>query len=399
MANTCQSGSWRFISTDLDSNVATILDRVASQRHVETLLNVPNWLSCVVPSDSPLVNIPYPAPTDDPYVAEGVRLMWAFREETGPGSITDPYYQPRAAGIILGVEDTAEQDDARTKVVAWDPWKYASLRPAQDTSGNLPTPSGTWDGVYAAGTRADEIIVEQLTTTIAQNGSLHLDVTSGTIEATSALTDGFTVTQGMSVADVMTAMVNTATCDIVLTPVWDPIVRPGITHELNVYVQAGADTPDNIFGWDLPPHSVVSLSRTYEGTQRANKVRFGAGQGGSAGFAALQTDATSVTKYGEYWLQQFLPGSVIVDAVQDMAAYVLGLRKNGKTVIQMSPTPERSPCPFVDYNPGDRVPVYASADNFRQDLVGYIRIYGFPIDISDDALETVTGMVLLPVAA
>ena len=399
MAVTCQSRSWRFISTDLDSNVTTVLDRVATQRRVEPMLNVPNWLSCVVPSDSPLVYIPYPTSVDEPYVAEGVRLMWAFREETGPGSIDAQFYNPRAAGVCLQVEDTAQQDNARTKVVAWDPWKLAYLRPAQDPSGNLPSPAGSWDGLYPAGTTADEIIVDQLESTIANNGSIHLDVSSGTIETTSALTDGFEVTQGMSVGDVMTAMVNTATCDIVLTPIWDPVTRPGITHELNIYVQAGSDMADNIFGWDKAPHSLIQLSRSIDGTQRANKVKLYAGQGGSAGAAALETDATSVTKYGEYWAQQFLPGSVIVDAVQDMASYVLGLRKDGRTVIQMSPTPRRSPCPFVDYNLGDRVPVYAGGTQFRQEMFGYVRIYGFPIDISDDALESVAGMVLLPVAA
>jgi hypothetical protein len=213
------------------------------------------------------------------------------------------------------------------------------------------------------------------------------------------LTDGFTVTQGMSVADVMTAMVNTATCDIVLTPIWDPIGRPGITHELNIYSEAGTDLPDNIFGWDRPPHSLTSLSRMFDGTLRANKIRMGAGLGGSEGFTTLETDASSVTKYGEYWDQRFLPGSLIVEALQDMASFQLTLRKNGRTIVQFSPTPERSPCPFVDYLPGDRVPVYATGGAFRQDLAGYVRIYGVPIDISDDALETVRGMILLPVAS
>jgi hypothetical protein len=390
---------WRFVATDLDSNVTTILDRVASQRHVEALLNVPNWLSFVVPSDSPLVNIPYPGPTDDPYVSEGNRLVWAFRQETGPGSVDEAYFEPRAAGVCLQVEDTAEQDVARTKVVAYDPWKVAAFRPAQDVTGELPSPAGDWDGVYAPGVTADFIIIDQLDNTIANNGPMFLDITSGHIETTAALTDGFTVTQGMSVADVMTAMVNTATCDIVLTPIWDPIGRPGITHELNIYSEAGTDLPDNIFGWDRPPHSLTSLSRMFDGTLRANKIRMGAGLGGSEGFTTLETDASSVTKYGEYWDQRFLPGSLIVEALQDMASFQLTLRKNGRTIVQFSPTPERSPCPFVDYLPGDRVPVYATGGAFRQDLAGYVRIYGVPIDISDDALETVRGMILLPVAS
>jgi hypothetical protein len=107
-------------------------------------------------------------------------------------------------------------------------------------------------------------------------------------------------------------------------------------------------------------------------------------------------DAASVTKFGQYWAQQVLPGVIDPVGLVALQDFQLELRKDGRTTVQMSPTPERSPCPFQEYNLGDRVPVYASGDNFRQVLSGYVRIYGFPIDISDDALERVQGMILLP---
>lgn len=407
MAVTCQSPMWRFISTDLDSNITTILDRISSDRHVETLLDVPNWLSFTVPSDSPLVNIPYPDPGDAPYVAEGDRLIYAFRQELDGSSLL-PFFNCRAAGVSLQVEDSAQQDDARTKVVAFDPWKLAYLRPAQASDGDLPAPMGTWDGVFPPGTTADVIVLSQLLYTITNNGMIRIDAGvawggtaffTGTIETCGALSDGYTVLPGQSVGDVWTAMVSGNFLDIVLTPIWDPINRPGYTHEMSVYVQAGVEQQDDIFGWDRPPHSLVALSRVQDGTQRANKILFAAGQGGSAGVGTLQTDAGSVTEFGQYWGQQFLPGQRTVEMATEMAVWQLGLRKNGRTTIQFSPTPERSPCPFVDYNLGDRVPVYASASGFREALSGYVRIYGFPIDISDDALEEVRGMILLPQAA
>jgi hypothetical protein len=406
----CQSPMWRFVATDLDSNVTTILDRIASNRHVEPLLGVPSWLAFDVPSDSPLVNIPFPDPDDDPYVAEGVRLVYAFRQE----SYEPPYFTCRAAGTVLQVQDSAQQDVAQTRVTAFDSWKLAYFRPAQNADGELPSqitplPPGYWDGVYPPGTTGGEIVLDQLLNTIVNNGPLRADAGAayggtgfydGTIEATLALTDGFTVQQGMSVGDVWAAMVNTFTLDIVLEPIYDPVNRPGYTHQLNIYVEAGEEKPAQILSWDTVPHSVVALQRMIDGTQRANKVLMAAGQGGSEGkMAAPATDATSVSKYGQYWAQQYLPGSLILDAVEDMADFQLSLRKNGRTTVQISPAPERSPCPFVEYNLGDRLPVYATGENFRQVLTGFVRVYGIPIDISDDALESVTGMVLLPPSA
>lgn len=410
----CQSPMWRVVCTDLDTNVTTVLDRIAADRHVEALLDVPNWQSFTVPSDSPLVNIPFPAPGDDPYVAEGDRLVYWFRQE----SYTPPYFTCRAAGISFQVEDTAQEDDARTKVTSWDPWKLAAYRPAQDADGQLPSqidplPTGYWDGKYLTGTSSADIILDQLLNTIVNNGILRIDAGAahggtgfydGTIETLAPLPpdgDGvvFTVQQGMSVADVWTAMVNTFTCDIVLTPIFDPDNRPGYTHQMSIYAQAGSLKDDQIYSWNVPPHSVVNIQRMIDGTQRANKVFFAAGQGGTGGkMAAPATDAASVTKFGEYWAQQYLPGNPILEAVEDLADFQLSIRKVGRTTIQITPAPERSPCPFVEVDLGDRVPVYALADGFRQVLDGLVRIYGMSIDISDDALESYS-LILLPQAS
>lgn len=403
MASSCQARSWRFVSTDLDSNVATVLDRVASDRMVVPLLGVPSWLGFTVPSDSPLVNIPFPTISDDSTVAEGTRLIYAFRQE----SDSSPYFVCRGAGTSLQLEDTAEQDTARTRVVAWDPWKLAYSRPAQDADGNLPDPMGDWDGQYSAGTEVGEIVLDQLLNTIANNGMMRVDAGAfwggtgfytGTLESTDSWSDTepYKVQPGMFVGDVWMAMQTTGKLDIVLTPIYDPINRPGYTHQLSIYQQAGVNQPDCVFGWDTAPHSLTQLSRVYDGTQRANKIKMGAGQGAAQGATALKTDATSVTKYGEYWGQQLFPSVLSQDGLDFIAAWQLELRKNGKQTVQFSPTPERSPCPFIDYDLGDHVRSYATADNFRQVMDGYLRVYGFPISISDDALEEVKGMVLLP---
>jgi len=80
----------------------------------------------------------------------------------------------------------------------------------------------------------------------------------------------------------------------------------------------------------------------------------------------LQTDAASVTKYGEYWAQQFFPGATAPFQVTDLAEQQLALRAAGKTTVTFRPAPERSPRPWQDYYLGDRVPVWASKEKFRK---------------------------------
>jgi hypothetical protein len=389
----CQSPIWRFIVTDRETNTTAVLDKIAADRHVEPLLNAPNWLSMTVPSDSILVNLIYtPDGFGDPKLAEGDRLVYGFRKE----SSEPPYFTCRAAGTILQVEDTAQQDDARTKIVAWDPWKLASFRPARGADGSFPAPMGEDNAQYPPGTPVGDIILDQLSQTILYDGPICVNV--GTVEVTLPWSDDepYTIEQGMTVADVWTAMVNTFKCDIILSPLYDPLGNPGITHELNVYVQAGEERTSDIFGWDLAPHSLTQISRVKDGTTRANNVIFGAGQSGAYGYANPPGDTASETQYGKYWAQQFLTGVIDKTGLEDIAVFQAALRKDGRTIVQFSPTPERSPCPFIEYALGDRIFAYASPGEFRQVLSGELRVYGFPLDISDDALEEVRGMILLP---
>ena len=51
--------------------------------------------------------------------------------------------------------------------------------------------------------------------------------------------------------------------------------------------------------------------------------------------------------------------------------------------------------PWTEYDLGDRVPVYASA-RLRKLLSGYQRVYGMPIQISDDALEHIDALLVSP---
>lgn len=410
---------WRFFLATLDGEGVTDLSKIASDRVVTPILNAPLMMEGRVPSDNPQVWI-QDADDNDPYVAEGTRLMWGFRRESN----TAPYYVPRAATLVQLVGDEAQQDDARTHFVGYDPWKYLFARPAVDFNYELPGPKGIrFPSTRGIGITADEIAVELLANTIEdpRGGHTYIDPGAGNggtgfwageYETTAPVyteESPYVVQQGKSVGQVWQDLCASNEMDIILTPIYDPFNRPNYLCDLSIFTQAGVTRDEQVFAWNLPSRSLVGLSRIEDGSSRANRIKFFSSQGGSAPGGQtipVESDLDSVAKYGNYWAQQFFPGQTRPAAIEYMAQEQLRLRSTGRETVTFTPAPERSPRPFQDYGLGDRVPVWASKEGFRK-LLGqqgsgtmvetqYQRIYGFPISISDDALETVTGMLTSP---
>jgi hypothetical protein len=369
---------WRYFIAALDGSGITDFSKLASDRQIEVILNAPLSMRGTVPSDSPQVWLPYAGDGyDDPYLSEGTRLLWGFRRE----SETAPYYTVRGATLVQLVQDSAQQDDARTAFQGWDPWHYMFSRPVQNFDGSLPGPNG----ISFTATEVATIIEVLLNNTFINDGHTFIDVPdlmpngdvnsgasgfwTGTIETGAGMTIDINFAQGTSVGEAMQQLANLGVCDIVLKPIYDPMNRPNFLVGLNVYAQAGVVNDAAIFAWNLPGRSLVGLDRQQDGSVRANKVKFFAGQGGSATGGqtiAVQTDAASVTKYGEYWAQQFFPGQIDATAVLSLAQEQLALRKTGRQTVTFQPSPGRSPRPWQDYGLGDRVPVWASPSKFRE---------------------------------
>ncbi len=415
---------WRNLVADLSGAGITDYSKLTSDRAVGVVLNAPLSASGSVPSDNPQVWIPYDGDGyDDPNLAEGSRLMWWFRRESN----VPPYYTVRGATIVSLVQDDAEQDNARTRFVGRDPWFYMFSRLVRNYDGTMIGE----DGISWTDTKVSVIIGELLRNTIDSQGHAFIDAGdgtrsgegsqyqnwsgtefyAGTLEAAPVI--DWNIPQGTTVGQAWQALAAAGYCDIVLTPIYDPVNRPNYLVELNVYAQAGVTRDEAIFAWNAPGRSLVGLSRQQNGAQRANRIYFEAGQGGSIGAAAVQEDAASVAKYGSYEAQQFFPGFVAntpdeitaaIDAVTSLAAQQLLLRSNGKTTVTFVPAPERSPRPWQDYGLGDRVPVWALPEAFRELLSGgpsgtqYMRIYGWTANLSDDALETINPVLVSPEA-
>lgn len=389
-----RSPLWRFIATDLQTNVVTWLDHIAMERQVARVLNAPGVFTCRLPSDNPEVNRLWDAPgtlyDTDPYIAEGVRLIYGFRRE-----VLSPLTQvwtPRFSGLLLQTEDVAESDIARTRISAFDPWQYLYNRPVRNSSGDLP---GS-DGLSFTATKANVIAASLLKWTIDADGPCYIDAGatySGTAFYTGTFTDcpllDINFQQGMMVGEAWDQLVATGRIDIVLDAIFDPDNRPGYCVQMNTAPEWGSSKPDAIFGWNKAPRSLVGITNLHDGTRRANEIQYYRGQGGSP--VTLQTDSFSEGKFGVYFAQQFFPGpdgALWTAAVEALAESELQLRKDGQQTVTISPSPERAPSPYTEYDIGDYVPVYSS-NAMREALLGQQRVYGIPIDISDDALETV----------
>jgi hypothetical protein len=433
---------WRWLVTDINGVGITTLDKIASDRTVQPNLNEPLQVTGTVPSDNTEIKRLH---TDNlPSLAEGARQLYCFRRE----SETQPYYTIRASTLILQTQDAATSDDAVTRFTAWDPWQYLFYRPCYVTVGEGLGPVQPGGYTFTPGECPTmDCIISQLLYNGLQNavgatwpggtitgaaynyfldfGQFGLPPYTGTFETLADTpTTGWFLEEGISIGQAIQDICSAGYCDIWMEPIYDPLVRPGILCQLNLYREWN-DSAEHTggmgiynwparFAWDRPGRSLVGVDDLFDGTQRANHILFWAGQGGEAG--GYQTwDIPSIDTYGEYWAQQTFPGQP-GPGTDAIAKEQLVLRKKYKQTLTVNPAPERSPEPFVDYFIGDRVPIYVS-NNARQSLPPdylpppapqpnplpsvYVwqRIYGIPVSIDDNGTETVRELIVGPIGA
>ena len=397
-----ESPPWRLIVTNLSSETVTWLDRFVSDINITRNFLASSTISGRVPSDEPQINIPYDGPgtwyDDEPFLEEGTRLIYAFRRDCQlVGSAQVEPWVIRAAGIVLSADDSGDQDAPSTLFTAYDPWELLRFRPVRLADGSIPSDVADADQVtYEAGTTADEIILDQLQITEAYdsiNGlpGIFTDIDTGTVETTEALTEDYIVPRGKSIGQLLDDLVATGTVEPVFEPIYDPSGRPGITHVLHVYEQAGVHRTGAIFGWDLWPKSLAGINHVRDGRQRQNRIQYFAGQGGPP--VPMHQSDDSVVRFGEYFASQFFPGQESQDVAELLATRTLAIQANGLNTYQLSPSAARAPIPLIEYEPGDTVPVYVS-NRLRHPLSGAnLRIQSIPMVIGEDQLERVSGLL------
>lgn len=376
---------WRFIVTNLNSRTLTLLDRLATDRRVTAKLGAAWEASMSVPSASPEVNILRSGGSTDPFLQEGISLIYGFRREDPLGTALIPWVC-RFGGLCLGLEDNADTDLSTSTLQAWDAWMYLYSRPVRNpATGNLPSANGL---SYSA-TSADQIAIDLIDTSILYDGECYIDTTSGQLDPCGTIDINFQ--RGTSVGEALDELMQTNEIEIMFTPVYDPVASPGIICELNVAPTLGQDQDGAIMAWDKPSRSLVGLNRRRDGTRRTNVIQYYAGQGGTpvAEYPTMRPSA-SESKYGVYFEQMFLVGKE-TDETESDALEQLDLRADGEITYQISPATARSPIALLDYMPGDSVPVYTSTA-FREELATFVRVMEIPIEISDNAEEQVRSM-------
>lgn len=420
-----ESYFWRFVIANLNCETITMLDRLASNRHITKTLGDAMESGLSAPSDNIRVNLPY---TDgDPKLDEGTRILFGFRHE-GTG-----VWQCRSSGIIMQAHDFQDGDTVMTDITAWDPWRYLDFLPIINPEQIVdPTVSlqgvKYWSSTYSgkpkpsnvADWTVDQVIINQLTLAEFYYNPLFIDygqtfngvtyhnpIPNGPVVFPNGI-QGIGFANGQSVGQALRDCIpdsGRGYCDIVLQPVYDPENRPGIISELSIYPRVdpstgkisngfGAGTQKNnvIMSWDRTPSTLSAIDRLQDGTQRANNIQNYHSRGGPP--VPLKLDPVSLAKYKAYFHTQFFPiQGGQVEELEDLATAALLFRQSGVETLTMTPTPERAKVALLDFDIGDTVQVFSSV-NMRKPIFSYYRVHQIPIQITDEALESVQAMTV-----
>jgi hypothetical protein len=342
---------WRALITDRDTNAITALDKLAANRTITYTLNKPAETAARVPSDDPRVNLPTVSGTvlGPPSVSFNDRLAYLFRREAqGTGA---PWVC-RFAGVVEQIEDQANEEQPYSTFTAHDPWQYLFARPVMNGTALVGPHGISWTA-----TRGSVIAKQIVDATIGLHGPCYIDTDLGTFEDTNVIAK-FTIQQSTSVGAALQQLCALGGMDIIMDPVYDPVGLPGICVIMNVYIQAGSVRPDAVFSWDRG-RAVQGISNLTDGDLMANTVQFFNGQGGPPVTPAFDSD--SEAQFGWWETQQFFPAQIQRVAVEAMAEFQLGLRKQGKRTVTVTPQSLIAPIPLLEYGLGDEVPVYATS--------------------------------------
>jgi hypothetical protein len=428
---------WHELITDRQSETVTLLDRRATDRSIVYELGTAARWSGTVPSDDPEINIPHDdgfttggnfSDADYPFVAEGVRLLYALRRDGRVGLGETPY-QCRYAGIVLNTNDQADANTPHTTLTALDPWAYLERIPARpparlvagtpDTATFAAYPGP--DGLHFFDQPANEIVGILLRNAIdGDDGNCYIDAGDGSnpnsdgndyggtsdwdgfIQECQNLTISFQ--RDTTIGEALKQVMDSGLAFIHLRPIYDPVNRPGILCELNIYrpnsVNPFQDEASSFptMSWDRSGRALTSLGREVDGTARANELRLYGANNKLVGFSSSGPDfalesTLSVERFGRYWEPQTLVRHSRKEVLSRTAQKLLTQKEQGRRTWRPALAPELEIIPFRDFDLGWEVCLYHSR-RLREELWDCHAVLGFTLSIDNDTLETVTDLLL-----
>jgi hypothetical protein len=357
---------WRISVCDLSGNKLAGLQRIASKRRLSYRLNRSAQLEFELPADDPRT-----------LQVQAGRTVKAWRKE---GST----YVLRYAGFIWQVSDEGDENTYKTKVVCFDPFQAAALRLVRDASNNVPA-----DGKVTFTAVEAELIIRQLLGRTNAGGGICGLGTSGTGPT------GFARTVTYEFRDVASAILEL--CEGTGINFY---VQPQDTTDgyLGVLIQQGAisNVAANKLVWGGPTHNVRRVERTEDMAQLANDIRvLGTPAVGSARPVANRTSAGSITTYGRRESVRTYGDITVQGYINSLADREIALRDSPRVLAKFTPQPDVSSAnalnPWQDFNLGYLVEVFAGAA-LRGGLSGQQRIWGWDIDLDDNAVERISAI-------
>lgn len=373
-------GPWRFVIGDLLGRPLSSVGSIAKEVAGADRFLRPDSLRLRVPSDDARVAGLH---TDGyPKVARLRRTLRAYEP------IGDNAWAIRFAGIIFGVQDIGEGDNAQTTITAFDPMQRLASR---------------FTGVDAADRVGEGGAL--LRTLIADTNALGYTgiATTGygnVAETTPTQTVKYDRRQIGDAALELAGAYNGF--DPILRPIHQPAgTEDGTLAALDIYARAGTNRPNVVFAWGMAPHNLQRIERNGDGVPVANALTgFGwTPPGATAPISQVATTPASIAAYGRYEaLEQF--GDVTNTAfLQQLLAEEASLRADGRELVTITPSTgddaRRVPRPWRDFTTGDTVQVRAGAA-LRGGFSGLQRVYGFSYTVNDEGVTTIDQMLVSP---
>lgn len=370
---------WRIVICDLQGRPLSLVSRIALEKRLSFQLDRASQCAFTVPSLDPQVQTLH---TDGyPFLNEMNRVVKAYRKEFGA-------WRLRFAGVVWTLEDQGEEDAQHTLVTAFDPLQMLTHRVVLTAAGS--------DAVDVTFNEAGAQIIKKLIQrSIDTHGTVGLGYTGspaqlqGSFAATTALPRTFY--EGTDVASALASVTDTGTCDVTVTPVDR---TDGTLAVLSVSAQRGSSKPAAVFAYNMGNHTITRIARLKDGDRLANDVTVYGGRRTTAGsdwpVKKHLTDAPSIAAFHRHVATRASPELTQQAYVDALTAEELRFRKQPRELLSITPAAERAPLPFLEYDVGDSVPVYAE---MRETIAGEQRVYGFTIDVDDNAFEHVGELV------
>lgn len=415
---------WRTLVTDLNGAILSFLDNRANERVVDLVLNGPAQARGNAASFDFEVSGLH---TDgSPFVSFSNRLLFMLRRED---SVNDSgervLWFPRFAGIMMPVERQGTADNAYSSWTAYDPWQLLYQRPAIDENNILIADKWT----IPVGARPNDVIKglldrmldpftivgspNQIITPEFDYANAFLDWTgvghpyyTGTWEECDPLEHKKTFDVDTTVGEVLDYFTDNNLCDIEMEPIWDPLNRPGVCCQVNVYDTKGLNRNNAVLGWDMMGRNLAGLSVLHD-AQIANRIRWRTGSN-TGPTIAVQSDEESYERYGDYWQIAPVSAERLSLELEVLAGVERVKRRHGNVTYSIDPLNARSPLPLIEYGLGDYLPLWASErlgeaispePQSGDEWILLQRIYGITIEIGDNFFEKVTLNTQPPEAA